>query len=159
MESKNTNKIWKFVISILVPFIASGIGGLFTASSVSTWYVELVKPSFNPPSWVFGPVWTILYLLMGISLYLVWIKKYDQNAFTFFGIQLVLNALWSVLFFGMRNPLFAFIEIIFLWVAILITIIYFYKIKKISAYLLFPYLLWVSFAMILNFSIVYLNWA
>ncbi|MFH1828774.1 MAG: TspO/MBR family protein [Nanoarchaeota archaeon] len=150
-------KIWKLIISIVLPFLASAIGSLFTASSVSSWYTTLIKPSFNPPSWVFGPVWTILYLLMGVSLYLVWIKKFDKNAFTFFGIQLVLNALWSILFFGLKSPLFAFIEIVFLWIAILITIIYFYKINKISAYLLIPYILWVSFAAILNFAIFILN--
>ncbi|MBN2458512.1 tryptophan-rich sensory protein [Candidatus Woesearchaeota archaeon] len=150
-------KIWKLVISISLPFLASFIGGLFTASSVSTWYVTLAKPSFNPPSWLFGPVWTMLYLLMGISLYLVWITKYDKTSFMLFGIQLFLNALWSILFFGVKTPMYAFIEIILLWVAILMTAIYFYKINKISAYLLIPYLLWVSFAAVLNFSICILN--
>ena len=150
-------KIWKLTISILLPFLASVIGGLFTASSVSTWYVGLIKPSFNPPSWVFGPVWTILYLLMGVSLYLVWIKKYDKFAFIVFGVQLFLNALWSIIFFGMKLPLFAFIEIILLWIVILVTIIYFYKLNRISAYLLIPYLLWVSFAAVLNFVLFILN--
>ena len=149
--------IWKLVISIVLPFLASAIGGLFTASSVSTWYVDLIKPSFNPPSWIFGLVWTILYLLMGISLYLVWTKKYDKQTFMIFGVQLFLNALWSILFFGMKLPFYAFIEIVFLWFAILMTIIYFYRINKISAYLLIPYLLWVSFAVVLNFAIFILN--
>jgi tryptophan-rich sensory protein len=153
------NKIWKFVISIALPFLASAIGGFFTANSVSTWYVDLAKPSFNPPSWVFGPVWTLLYLLMGIALYLVWINKAKEKktAFIFFGAQLFLNALWSVLFFGLKMPLLAFMEIILLWAAILGTIIYFYKIDKNSAYLLLPYILWVSFAAVLNFFIFYLN--
>ena len=150
-------KIWKLIISILLPFLASAIGGLFTASSVSTWYLDLNKPFFNPPSWIFGPVWTLLYLLIGISLYLVWIKKYDKTSFVFFGIQLVLNALWSILFFGLKMPLYAFIEIVLLWAAILITIVYFYIINKTSAYLLIPYILWVSFAAILNFAIFILN--
>jgi translocator protein len=150
-------KIYKLIISIIIPFIASAIGSFFTVSSVSTWYLTLVKPSFNPPSWVFGPVWTLLYLLMGISLYLVWTNNYHKKALTFFGIQLTLNALWSILFFGLQNPLAAFIEIIFLWTSILITIIYFYKINKSSAYLLIPYILWVSFAAILNLAIVLLN--
>ena len=150
-------KIWKLTISILIPFLASAIGGFFTSGSVSTWYVDLVKPSFNPPNWVFGPVWTLLYLFMGIALYLVWIKKKYRNAFIAFGVQMFLNALWSVLFFGLQNPLLAFIEIIFLWAAILITIIYFYRINKISAYLLIPYILWVSFAAVLNFFLFYLN--
>ena len=152
-------KIWKLIISILIPFLASAIGGFFTASSVSTWYVDLVKPSFNPPSWVFGPVWTILYLLMGIALYLVWIEKpkIKKPAFIAFGTQMFLNALWSVLFFGLQKPLFAFIEIGVLWIAILMTIIYFYKINKNAAYLLIPYILWVSFAAVLNFSLYLLN--
>lgn len=152
-------KIPKLIISILLPFLASAIGGFFTAGSVSTWYAALQKPSFNPPGWVFSPVWTTLYLLMGIALYLVWTAKAKNKilAFTAFGIQLFLNALWSVLFFGLQKPLFAFIEIIFLWVAILLTIIYFYRINKISAYLLMPYILWVSFAAVLNFFIFYLN--
>jgi translocator protein len=150
-------KIWKLVISLLLPFLASAIGGLFTASSVSTWYLEITKPSFNPPSWIFGPVWTALYLLMGISLYLVWIKKYDRTAFTLFGVQLFLNALWSFLFFGLQEPFYAFLEIILLWAAILLTMIYFYRINKASAYLLVPYILWVSFAAVLNFAIFILN--
>ncbi|MBD3355370.1 tryptophan-rich sensory protein [Candidatus Woesearchaeota archaeon] len=153
------NKVLKFIISILIPFIASAIGGFFTASSASTWYVDLVKPSFNPPGWIFGPVWTLLYLLMGFALYLVWINKSKkkEKAYWAFGIQLGLNALWSILFFGLRSPLSAFIEIIFLWASILITIIYFYKINKKTIYLLIPYILWVSFAAVLNISIVILN--
>jgi tryptophan-rich sensory protein len=153
------NKIWKLFISILVPFIASTIGSLFTASSVSTWYLTLNKPVFNPPGWIFGPVWTLLYLLMGIALYLVWIDKAKnkEKAYWLFGIQLGLNALWSILFFGLKNPLFAFIEIILLWIAILMTIIYFYKINKKTIYLLLPYILWVSFASVLNFSLMILN--
>ncbi|MBW2966057.1 tryptophan-rich sensory protein [Candidatus Woesearchaeota archaeon] len=152
-------KIWKLIISIIIPFLASAIGSLFTASSVSTWYVELIKPSFNPPSWVFGPVWTLLYLLMGIALYLIWVDKAKnkEKAYWTFGIQLGLNALWSILFFGLRNPLLAFIEIIVLWIAILMTIIYFYRINKKTIYLLLPYILWVSFAAVLNFSLMILN--
>ncbi|MBW2984102.1 tryptophan-rich sensory protein [Candidatus Woesearchaeota archaeon] len=152
-------KIWKLIISLILPFLASAIGSLFTSTSVSTWYVDLVKPSFNPPSWVFGPVWTILFLLMGIAFYLVWVEKSKnkKTAFLAFGVQLFLNALWSVLFFGLQKPLFAFIEIIFLWTVILITIIYFYRINKVSSYLLIPYLLWVSFAAVLNFFLYILN--
>lgn len=150
-------KVWKLFISILLPFVASAIGGFFTVSSVSSWYVTLVKPSFNPPSWIFGPVWSILYLLMGISLYLVWVKKEDLKVFLIFGTQLFLNVLWSILFFGLQAPLFAFVEIILLWIAILVTIIYFYKLNKVSAYLLVPYILWVSFAAVLNFAIFILN--
>lgn len=150
-------KIWKLVLSILFPFLASAIGGVFTSNSISTWYVHLVKPSFNPPNWIFGPVWTMLYLLMGISFYLVWVKKYYKPAFFIFGVQLALNALWSIIFFGIKSPLYAVIEIVFLWASILIMIVYFYRINKTSAYLLIPYILWVSFAAVLNFAIFMLN--
>lgn len=149
--------IWKLVISISIPFLASAVGGFFTSTSVSTWYVDLAKPSFNPPSWVFGPVWTLLYLLIGISLYLVWISKYEKKAFIAFGVQMFLNVSWSVLFFGLQKPLFAFIEIIFLWISILATILFFYKINKKAAYLLVPYILWVGFAAVLNFYLFILN--
>jgi tryptophan-rich sensory protein len=146
------------IICIVLPNLAGLIGSVFTSSSVSTWYTTLVKPSFNPPGWVFGPVWTTLYILMGISLYLIWTNKKRTNiALWMYGIQLVLNALWSFLFFGLRNPLAAFIEIIILWIAIVATIIYFYKISKPAAYLLIPYILWVSFAAVLNYSLFVLN--
>ena len=157
MKIKNPKLL---IISLIIPQLAAILGSLFTSKTVDTWYLELIKPSFNPPSWLFGPVWTTLYILMGISLYLVWAdrkKKFRKPAFTFYGIQLGLNALWSILFFGLQSPLYAFIEIIFLWTAIAFTIYYFYKISKNAAYLLIPYILWVSFAAILNFSIYYLN--
>jgi tryptophan-rich sensory protein len=154
-------KYWKLIVSVLIPLLASAVGGFFTSTSVSTWYVELNKPVFNPPNWVFGPVWTALYILMGISLYLVWSKgiktKKAKAAVTIFSIQLALNILWSVIFFGLKSPLFAFIEIVFLWSAILMTIIYFYRISKPAAYLLLPYILWVSFAAVLNCFLFILN--
>jgi len=153
-------KKWlKLIISILIPFLASIIGGFFTANSISTWYSTLNKPFFNPPSWIFGPVWTLLYLFMGIALFLVWTSKSKNKkyAYVFFGIQIFLNALWSILFFGLQNPLFAFIEIILLWIFILLTIIYFYRIHKKTIYLLIPYILWVSFAAVLNYFIMILN--
>lgn len=157
------NKInyFKLIISILICLSIGFIGSFFTASSVSTWYVTLNKPVFNPPGYLFAPVWTILYIMMGISLYLVWNKglkdKTSKTGLILFGIQLILNFLWSVLFFGLKSPLIAFIEIILLWFFILLTMIYFYKISKLSSYLLIPYILWVSFASVLNFSIYYLN--
>jgi len=149
---------WKLLLSILICQSAGVIGSFFT---VSTWYLTLNKPFFNPPSWIFSPVWITLYLMMGISLYLIWNRQFKPRqtkiAVTIFGVQLVLNSLWSVIFFGFKLPLLAFVEIIFLWVAILTTIIYFYRISKPASYLLIPYLLWVSFAAVLNFSLVYLN--
>lgn len=149
---------FKLIASIIICQLAGIIGSVFTVSSVSTWYLTLNKPFFNPPSWVFGPVWTLLYLLMGISLYIVWNNKNrTKKALNIFGIQLILNSLWSILFFGLQSPLFAFIEIIFLWFTILLSIIYFYRISKSAAYLLIPYIIWVSFAAILNFSIFSLN--
>lgn len=150
---------FKLIASIIICQLAGIIGSFFTVSSVSTWYTTINKPFFNPPSFVFGPVWITLYLLMGISLYLIW-NNYSKDMklpLIFFGIQLGLNSLWSILFFGLQNPLFAFIEIIILWAFILLSIIGFYKKSKPAAYLLVPYILWVSFAAILNFSIFYLN--
>jgi tryptophan-rich sensory protein len=153
--------IFKLIISIIVCQLAGFIGSLFTTPNINTWYATLTKPSFNPPNWVFSPVWTTLFLLMGISLYLIWKqgfeKKNVKNAILIFGIQLILNILWSILFFGLQNPLLAFIEIIILWLAILFTILVFYRIKKSAAYLLIPYILWVSFAAILNFFLWRLN--
>lgn len=141
--------------------MAGVIGGFFTASSVNTWYVPLTKPSFNPPNWLFSPVWITLYVLMGIALFLVWRKGFQtegvKSALLIFGVQLVLNALWSILFFGLKMPLLAFIEIIVLWGFILITMFKFKKVSKLAGYLLVPYLLWVSFAAVLNFFLWYLN--
>ncbi|MFA5382405.1 MAG: TspO/MBR family protein [Candidatus Micrarchaeia archaeon] len=153
-------------ILILIGFIflcllAGIIGSFFTASNIPTWYEGLNKPSFNPPNWLFGPVWTALYILMGISAYLIYSKglkkKEIKFALSIFGIQLILNTLWSILFFGFKSPIFGLICILFLWVFILFTIKLFYKIDKKAAYLLIPYILWVSFATILNYFILILN--
>lgn len=153
------NKVAKLVIAVFICELVGIIGALFTTPSITTWYATLQKPSFNPPNWIFGPVWTTLYFLMGISLYLVWQKKVkgSEQAMKIFMIQLVLNLIWSILFFYQQSPLAAFIEIILLWSAILATIFFFYKISKAAAYILIPYLLWVSFAAILNLSIYLLN--
>ena len=152
-------KIFKLIASIVITQLAGILGSLFTITNVNSWFSTINKPFFNPPNWLFGPVWTLLYLLMGISLYLIWNKgfKKHKTAIYIFGIQLILNSLWSILFFGLKSPLFAFIEIIFLWAAILLSIIKFYKISKPAAYLLIPYILWVSFAAVLNLAIVLLN--
>lgn len=144
---------------ILLSNLAGFIGGIFTRQSVSSWYLTLQKPSFNPPGWVFGPVWTFLYVLMGVAAFLVYNKGYKKakTALNFFFIQLFFNALWSFLFFVLKNPFLAFIEIIILWIFIAITIYYFYKIEKKAAYLMLPYLAWVSFAAMLNFFLYLLN--
>jgi translocator protein len=154
------NKYIKLTICIVIPLLAGAIGGIATASSVKTWYTTLNKPFFNPPSYLFGPVWTSLYLLMGISLYLIiQSTKNDiqKKCIRLFGIQLVLNIAWSFLFFGIQNPALAFAEIILLWLSILLMIINFYKVSTSAAYLQIPYLLWVSFASILNGSIWLIN--
>jgi tryptophan-rich sensory protein len=153
--------IIKLVVSIIICQLAGFIGAIFTSRSIPIWYASLKKPSFNPPESLFGPVWTALFLLMGISLFLIWQKglTYDgvKLALILFGVQLILNILWSILFFGLRSPLAGFIEIIILWVLILMTILAFYKISQVAAILLIPYILWVSFAAILNFSLWRLN--
>ncbi len=141
--------------------MAGVIGSIFTTPAIPTWYANINKPSFRPPNWVFAPVWTILFLLMGIALFLVLRKglknKNVKIAFFFFIFHLVLNTLWSILFFGLESPFAAFIEIIFLWASILVSIILFLQISRIAGYLLIPYLLWVSFASVLNFTIWRLN--
>lgn len=151
----------KLIISLVVCQLAGIIGSLFTMSKIPSWYMNINKPELAPPNWVFGPVWTTLFILMGIALYLVWkqgINKKDvKNALYIFGVQLILNVLWSIIFFGLENPGAAFIEIISLWISILLSIIYFYKISKPASYLLIPYIAWVSFASYLNFMIWGLN--
>ncbi len=147
--------------------MAGVIGALFTTPAVqSSWYTELIKPALNPPAWVFGPVWTTLFLLMGIAAFLIW-REWDNGspstklrvkiALAIFIGQMVLNTLWSIIFFGLHSPGGALIEIVFLWLAILATIIAFAKISRLAAWLLLPYILWVSFAMYLNYAIWILN--
>lgn len=149
----------KLILSIGVCLAAGVVGSLFTTSAIPTWYAALNKPVFAPPNWVFAPVWTTLYILMGITLYLVWISKTQlkQYALNLFFVQLGLNVLWSIIFFGMKNPVLAFVEIIALWIAIFLTIKSFLKINKLAAFLLYPYLAWVTIATFLNLSIVILN--
>jgi len=156
MKSKSKPKfnLAKFIFCILITEGAGIIGSFFTTPSVQTWYLTLNKPSFQPPSWLFAPVWTFLFFLMGITLYLVWSKK---NKITWFWVQLLLNILWSFLFFGLHSPILALFEIILLCFAILITIIKFWSFNKKAAILLIPYLAWVTFASYLNFAIARLN--
>jgi benzodiazapine receptor len=155
-------KNWlKLIVSIVLAGLAGFIGSFFTTSSVMSWYPTLIKPSFNPPSWLFGPVWTILYIMIGVSLYLVWTskakKKIKQKAYIIFGVQLILNSLWSIVFFGMQQPAGAFLVIALLWISIIYNALVFYRISKPAGYLLVPYFLWVSFASVLNFAIWMLN--
>ncbi len=151
----------KLAASVVMSLAAGAIGSTATVTGINSWYAYLTKPSFNPPNWIFGPVWTTLYILMGVALYLVWQqglkKSFVKNSFYLFILQLILNSAWSITFFGLQNPGLAFIIIILLWLIILMLIIRFYKINKTAAYLLIPYILWVSFASLLNFSIWQLN--
>lgn len=158
MDIKNTAKL---ILSIAVCQAAGLIGSVFTAPAIAAWYQTLEKPFFNPPDLLFAPVWIILYTLMGISLYIILKEGLSDKKIRFavyiFAFQLILNSAWSFLFFGLKNPFLAFIEILILWAAIIITIRKFYAISKNAGLLLIPYILWVSFAAILNFSIWILN--
>lgn len=155
------SKIVPLIVCIAITELAGVLGSVSMGSSLTTWYVDIVKSPLNPPNWVFGPVWTTLFLLMGIALYVVWMERSDmrrrRRAVTIFSVQLVLNIMWSMLFFGLQNPVAAFIEIIALWCAILATIVSFYKVKHLAAWLLIPYILWVSFASYLNFYVAAFN--
>lgn len=154
-------KCKRLVISLALPQLAGLIGSAFTISAIPTRYADLEKPGFSPPSWLFGPVWVLLYILMGISIYLIWQKteenKKAKGAIFLFWFHLIFNASWSIIFFGFQNPGLAFVNIIIIWLLIIILMIKFWKINKWSAYLLIPYLLWVSFAGALNYFIWRLN--
>ncbi|HLD92050.1 MAG TPA: TspO/MBR family protein [Patescibacteria group bacterium] len=153
-------KSWtKLILSILLAQSAGAIGSFFTISAIPTWYALLNKPVFSPPNWLFGPVWTILYTMIGISFYKIWInyKKENSWAIKFFLFHLFLNSIWSIIFFGIKNLGLAFFEIIIMWLTIIYMIIKFKTINKWASYLLIPYLFWVSFASILNFSVWRLN--
>lgn len=145
--------VWKLMVAILICEGVGVLGSVFTVSNIPTWYAGLNKPTFSPPNWVFGPVWTLLYFLMGVALFLVWRKKIPM----IFSLQLILNFVWSVVFFGMRSPLGGLIVIVLLWLAILGSIINFWKISRWAGILLIPYLGWVTFASILNYNIFILN--
>ena len=153
-------KATRLLTSIIVCEVAGAIGSFFTAPQISGWYKTLNRPSFNPPNWIFGPVWTAIFVMMGIAVFLVWDKKWGGkktvNILVFFS-QLFLNVLWSFIFFAMHNVGVAFFELVVLWFVILFMVINFYKVSKTAAILLLPYILWVSFAAVLNFSIWKLN--
>ncbi|MDZ4713182.1 MAG: TspO/MBR family protein [bacterium] len=155
------SNILKLIISIVICQLAGVIGSFFTMDSIPTWYAALNKPDFNPPNWIFGPVWIFLYLLMGISLFLVWRENlkndHVKSAFVIFMVQLILNTFWSIVFFGMQSITGGLIIILLLWLFIILTIIRFRKVSAIASMLLIPYLLWVTFAAVLNFYIYKLN--
>ena len=158
----NSNRRYAFglIISVAVCFLAAGIGAWVTAASVNSWYLGINKPPWNPPDWIFGPVWSALYLMMAISAWLVWKTAESQKtrvALSCFALQLLLNVFWSILFFGLQQPGWAAIEIVGLWVSIAVTILLFSRQSKLAAGLLVPYLLWVTFAAYLNYTIWVLN--
>jgi benzodiazapine receptor len=157
----DSSDIIKLITSILASFAAGGIGILFTFKAIPTWYAGLKKPPYTPPNWLFGPVWTTLYILMGISVFLVWRNGLAVNgallAFTLFWVQLVLNALWSIVFFGMKSKLGGVITIIVLWLLILATVITSFQVSGCAGALLIPYIVWVSIASYLNIGVWLLN--
>jgi len=161
MTNRKLKDIFKLLISIVACQCAGLIGSLFTITAIPTWYATLEKPPFTPPNWLFAPAWITLYLLMGISAFIIWRRGLESRrikvALLVFLIQLDLNALWSVAFFGFQSPLYGVIVIVALWIAILFTILHFFKISTAAGALLLPYILWVSFATALNVSIWVLN--
>jgi translocator protein len=147
-------------VSIAVCFAAAGIGSLMTMSSIGGWYAALAKPAWTPPNWVFGPVWSLLYLAMAVAAWMVWRQvgfPRAASALNLFAVQLVLNVCWSAIFFGAHRPGLAFVEILLLWLLILATMVAFRLLSRAAAWLMAPYLLWVAFAAALNFSIWRLN--
>ncbi len=154
-------EIEKLPISIVICLTAGTLGSIFNVGSIDSWYAELAKPLLNPPNWVFGPVWTILYILIGISFYFIWRRGINDGdsirAAILFFVQLILNILWSYIFFTLQSPFFALIEIILLNTFIIATMVAFYPISRKATWLLVPYLLWTSFATYLNFWIWILN--
>jgi translocator protein len=160
-KEKRMRKALGILVFVVICELAGVIGSVATAPSIPGWFAGLAKPAFNPPNWVFAPVWTILYALMGLAAYLVYEKGPRESkvrrALVVFVLQLVLNVLWSVVFFGAHQILGAVLVIAILWVLILVTILLFSRISKAAAYLLVPYILWVSFAAVLNISLYVLN--
>lgn len=156
------NIAWgKLVSFIVICELVGVVGSIFTINSIPSWYAVLNKPTFSPPNWLFGPVWTLLYALMGIAFYVVWQKRKEISAvktsLNWFVVQLVLNGIWTPIFFGLKDLQLAFFVICAMWVSILVTIVKFWRISKTSSILLWPYLVWVSFALILNLFVWRLN--
>jgi len=156
----STLNITKLILSITLPLVLGAIAGMFTSQSVPDWYSTLNRPSFNPPNWIFGPVWTILYILMGISFFVIWnqeVSKARNLAISIFFLQLLLNFAWSFIFFYFNMIGLALVEITLLWFSIILMLVLFYQIKPMATYINIPYLLWVTFATVLNASYYFLN--
>ena len=157
MKQKN---LIALIACIAIPVLTGALAGFATSSNRDPWYANLDKPWFNPPGWIFGPVWTLLYILMGISLFMIWKQpgsKERSTGLRLFALQLVLNFAWSFIFFYFHNPGLALLEILVLWLVILLMIRSFYRLNHLATYLQIPYQAWVSFATVLNASIWYLN--
>lgn len=161
MAGKKLNRVTKLLVSILVCQSAGLIGAFFTTPAIPTWYAALQKPAFTPPNWLFGPAWITLYLLMGIAAFLVWRRSLDtpgvKSSLAVFVVQLVLNALWSIVFFGAKSLLGGVVIILVLWLAILWTMLWFFKISTAAGALMIPYILWVGYAAALNITVWRLN--
>ena len=160
VKSMNIRTITKLILSMAIPLAVGAIAGIFTSAAIPDWYSTLNQPSFNPPNWLFAPVWTTLYIIIGISLFLVWTLppgKDRNRALVAFGIQMTLNFGWSFLFFYFKTIGLALAEIIVLWISIVLMMVLFYKVKPIAALINIPYLLWVSFATLLNAAYFLLN--
>ena len=161
MKRKHLQLIFATILGVLLCLGVGFLSSRVTMGAIPTWYAGLNKPFFSPPNWLFGPVWSVLYILMGVALGRVWYygrrHLWGKTALYHFGAQLIFNGLWSLVFFGLKNPLLALIVIIILWILIERSIYWFRVVDKKSAYMLYPYIAWVSFASILNASILYLN--
>ena len=154
------NKIMRFIACLVICQGAGLLGSIFTIPEIGGWYAQLVKPSFAPPNWLFGPVWTMLFIMMAVALYIIWSSRSDNGkgaAFATFAVQLLLNVAWSAVFFGGHMILGGFLVIIALWIAIALTIYRFKIVSPIAAWLMVPYLCWVTFAGVLNFYYWRLN--
>jgi len=160
LQQEKANKHFiSLLLFLTICFSVAGAGAVLTNTSVSSWYLTINKPSWTPPNWLFGPVWTSLYFMMALAAWLIWRKVGSLKSLplTLFGLQLFLNLIWSGLFFTLQNPKIAFIEIVFLWLSILATLISFWRVRLVAGLLLLPYILWVGYAVMLNFTIWRMN--
>jgi len=161
IENKTSVRDWVVLAGfVLLVFAISGAGAIIVADAPGTWYAGLAKPTFTPPGWLFGPVWTILYISMAVAAWLVWMRRSTKpvtRPLVVFGIQLFLNAIWTPLFFGLHNLQAAMIDLAALWISLLATIILFWRVRPSAGMLLLPYMAWTTFAGVLNFCIVQLN--
>jgi benzodiazapine receptor len=160
MVTVDSRRWISLIVFVAICLAVELVSGVFTRASVRDWYVTLNKPSWTPPGWVFGPVWTVLYLLMGVAAWLIWRERGSADirpALAAFFVQLALNLLWSILFFGMQDPRLAFWDILLLWIAIAVTVALFWTVRPMAAVLLTPYLAWVTYATVLNYTIWQMN--